>query len=41
MYRFIEEALFLPEPIVITGKRGNVVLISENDGRAVQQLFIY
>ena len=36
-YRLIDEASLTHEPIVITGKRGNAVLISEDDWRAIQE----
>ncbi len=36
-YRLIDEAASSHEPIVITGKRGNAVLISEDDWRAIQE----
>jgi len=37
LYRLIDEASLTHEPIIITGKRGNAVLISENDWRAIQE----
>ena len=37
LYRLIDEASLTHEPIVITGKRGNAVLISENDWRVIQE----
>jgi antitoxin YefM len=37
LYRLIDEAALTHEPIVITGKRGNAVLISEDDWRAIQE----
>ncbi|MDY6789831.1 MAG: type II toxin-antitoxin system Phd/YefM family antitoxin [Thermodesulfobacteriota bacterium] len=37
LYRLIDETSMTHEPIVITGKRGNAVLISENDWRAIQE----
>ena len=37
LYRLIDEASLTHEPIVITGKRGNAVLISEDDWRAIQE----
>ena len=37
LYRLIDQAASSHEPIVITGKRANAVLISEDDWRAVQQ----
>jgi antitoxin YefM len=35
--RLVEEAASSHEPILITGKRANAVLISEEDWRAVQE----
>src|SRR6266852_2839779 len=37
LYRLIEEATSSHEPIQITGKRGNAVLISEEDWRAIRE----
>jgi len=37
LYRLIDETLLTHEPVVITGKRGNAVLISEDDWRAIQE----
>ena len=37
LYRLIDEASSTHEPIIITGKRGNAVLISEDDWRAIQE----
>ena len=37
LYRLIDEAALSHEPIVITGKRGNAVLISEDDWRSIQE----
>jgi antitoxin YefM len=37
LYRLIEEAASSHEPIIITGKHGNAVLISEDDWRSVQE----
>lgn len=37
LYRLIDEAVSSHEPIVITGKRGNAVLISEDDWRSIQE----
>ena len=37
LYRLIDEATSSHEPILITGKRGNAVLISEDDWRSVQE----
>ena len=35
--RLVAEAAASHEPIVITGRRGNAVLISEEDWRAIQE----
>jgi prevent-host-death family protein len=37
LYRLIDEASASHEPILITGKRGNAVLVSEEDWRAIQE----
>ena len=37
LYRLIDQAASSHEPIVITGKRENAVLISEDDWRAIQE----
>ena len=37
LYRVIDSALEDHEPIQITGKRGNAVLVSEADWRAIQE----
>jgi len=37
LYRLIDETSLTHEPVVITGKRGNAVLISEDDWRAIQE----
>jgi prevent-host-death family protein len=37
LYRLLDEVSESHEPIQITGKRGNAVLISEDDWRAVQE----
>ena len=37
LYRLIDQASLSHEPIVITGKRGNAVLISEDDWRSIQE----
>ena len=37
LYRLLDEAAASHEPIHITGKRNNVVLISEEDWNAVQE----
>ncbi|MBM3131897.1 MAG: type II toxin-antitoxin system Phd/YefM family antitoxin [Chloroflexi bacterium] len=36
-YRLIDEAIASHEPIFITGKRGNAVLLSEDDWRSIQE----
>jgi len=37
LYQLIDEAASSHEPIQITGKRANAVLVSEDDWRAVQE----
>ena len=37
LYRRLDEVSDTHEPIQITGKRGNAILISEDDWRAVQE----
>ncbi len=37
LYRLIDEAAEAHEPVVITGKRANAVLISEEDWRAIEE----
>ncbi len=37
LYSLIDEAENSHEPIVITGKRGNAVLVSENDWNAIKE----
>ncbi len=37
LYRVIDSALQDHEPVQITGKRGNAVLVSEADWRAMQE----
>lgn len=37
LYRLMDEAADSHEPITITGKRNNVVLVAEEDWRAVQE----
>jgi prevent-host-death family protein len=36
-YRLIDEASSIHEPIQITGKRSNAILISEDDWRSIQE----
>jgi antitoxin YefM len=37
LYRLIDETATSHQPILITGKRANAVLVSEEDWRAVQE----
>ncbi len=37
LYKLLDQARETSEPILITGKRGSVVLISEDDWRAIQE----
>jgi prevent-host-death family protein len=37
LYKLIDEAASTHKPIVITGKRGNAVLISEDDWNAISE----
>ena len=37
LYRLIDETALTHEPITITGKRGNAILLSESDWRAIQE----
>ncbi len=37
LYRLIDEAADSHEPVTITGKRSNAVLISESDWNAIQE----
>jgi prevent-host-death family protein len=37
LYRLIEETVESSEPVQITGKNGNLVLISEQDWRALEE----
>jgi antitoxin YefM len=37
LYKLIEETLASHEPVVITGKKGNAVLLSEADWNAVSE----
>ena len=37
LYKLIDEASASHKPIQITGKRGNAVLVSEDDWRAIQE----
>jgi prevent-host-death family protein len=37
LYRLIDETSSSHEPIIITGKRGNAVLLSEEDWKSIQE----
>ena len=37
LYRLIDQTSTSHEPILITGKRGNAVLVSEDDWRSIQE----
>jgi prevent-host-death family protein len=37
LYKLMDQAREESEPILITGKRGNAVLVSEDDWRAIQE----
>lgn len=37
LYRLIDQTSVSHEPILITGKRGNAVLVSEDDWRSIQE----
>lgn len=37
LYRLIDETAASHEPIIITGKRGKAVLVSEEDWRSIQE----
>jgi antitoxin YefM len=37
LYRLVDEAAESHEPVLITGKRSNAVLIGEDDWRAIQE----
>ena len=37
LYRLLDEVARSHEPVQITGRRGNAVLVSEDDWRAVQE----
>ena len=37
LYKLIDETLTTHQPITITGKRGNAVLLSEDDWRSVEE----
>jgi len=36
-FKLIEEALTTHEPVVVTGKTGNVVILSEEDWRSIEE----
>lgn len=37
LYKLVDQARETNEPILITGKRGNAVLVSEDDWRSIQE----
>jgi len=37
LFRLVEETLSSHEPVTITGKKGNAILISEEDWTAIQE----
>ena len=37
LYKLIDETAASHQPILITGKRGNAVLVSEDDWRSIQE----
>jgi prevent-host-death family protein len=37
LYKLLDEVAALHEPILITGKRANAVLVSEDDWRAIEE----
>ena len=37
LYKLIDDTLVNHEPVVITGKRGNVVLLAEDDWNAINE----
>ena len=37
LYRLVDETSESHEPVLITGKRGNAVLVAEDDWRAIQE----
>ena len=37
LYKLVDQAAAESSPILITGKRGNAVLVSEDDWRAIQE----
>ncbi len=37
LYRLIDQTALSHEPVLITGKRGNAVLISEDDWRSINE----
>jgi prevent-host-death family protein len=37
LYRLVDEVAESSEPVTITGRRGNAVLVSEEDWRAIQE----
>lgn len=37
LYRLVDEVAESSEPVAITGRRGNAVLVSESDWRAIEE----
>ena len=37
IYQLVDETIFSSEPVQITTKKGNVVIVSEEDWRAIQE----
>ena len=37
LYKLIDDTSVSPEPVIITGKRGNVVLLAEDDWNAINE----
>jgi PHD/YefM family antitoxin component YafN of YafNO toxin-antitoxin module len=37
LYRLLDEITVTSEPVQITGKRGNAILVSEDDWRAIEE----
>ena len=40
LYKLIDEAADTHEPIIITGKRGNAVLVSEEDWNSIKETLV-
>ena len=41
LYRLIDQTSLSHEPIIITSKRGNAVLLSEDDWRSIQETIYF